>query len=87
MIWALALTIVIGFPLMAGGCFLLVWKLCEQHDSRLNNLLDRVQAPEAAHIAAYQELPARERSASSSYVDFPVLDEDFQLADLIEENV
>jgi hypothetical protein len=32
-------------------------------------------------------LPARERSASSSYVDFPVLDEDFQLADLIEENV
>lgn len=86
MIWALAAVIVVGFPLIAGGCFLLVWRLCELHAEQLSEFADRVQAPEAAHVAAYEQFMPRERFASSNGGDFPPvpLDEDFRLAEILE---
>ncbi len=77
---------VIAIAVIFAAAAFLVWKISELHDARLNNFADRLQAPEAAHIAAFEAaLPARREQSASSYVDFPVLDEDFVLADIIEE--
>ena len=86
MIWALAAVIIVGFPAMAGACFYLIWHLSALHAKQLSEFADRIQAPEAAHIAAYEQLvphrPDRELS-DATYPPVP-LDEDFRLAEILE---
>jgi hypothetical protein len=59
--------------------------LSELHDRRLNDVMDRIQAPEAKQIAALDAVyQPRERAAvSDPFVDVP-LDEDFRLAEILE---
>jgi hypothetical protein len=85
LIIALAVGFIVGFPLVCGAAFLLVWRISELHDRRLNDVMDRIQAPEAKQIAALDAVyQPRERAAvSDPFVDVP-LDEDFRLAEILE---
>ena len=86
MIWALVALILIGFPAMAGACFWLVWRLCERHAKQMDDVMDRIQAPEAAHIAAFEQLVPHRPDTELSDATFPPvpLDEDFRLAEILE---
>lgn len=84
--WALAAVIVVGFPAMAGACFYLVWRLCERHAKQIDDVMDRIQAPEAAHVAAYEQFVPRPPGNEFSDATYPPveLDEDFRLAEILE---
>ena len=85
---ALVIAFVIGFPAVCGAAFMLVWRICELHDRRLNDLLDRVQAPEVKHAALVDDLfhPRTQTDVVDVFPPVP-LDEDFRLAEMIEESV
>lgn len=68
------------------GTAILIWKMGEAHRAQLSEFADRVQAPEAAHVAAYEQFMPRKPDHELSDATFPPvpLDEDFRLAEILE---
>ncbi len=65
------------------GCGLIVRTLIDRYDAQLRAMADRVQAPQAASLAAMEQIAPRQHEATSDWEPVPV-EGDLYIDDILD---